>query len=545
MTAPTLDFDAAFADITAQLEREAEQRNAPPLVRFWDGDYRLRGECHQQYSASVSVAMNETGTASIDMPVDYYLAEWCVAAVDRGSNVHMTVDRDGWRGGYILDTVTISKKDDGSKMVRCVFKHDYEHLKHILAWSNPWLPAEFQFPKVWVLFGRSRWALKTTLFVNLMRLEGSLWMLPPDPMDPDSQQGLDQSTWTNVVKPDLEPDRSVAAIVHSRFKSVHDMSKKTVADAQLTWTCRRYLDGDPPPWPGANLRHGCLVWDLVDKSGWNTGTSFGGNLFSGLIYELTHIGQDGHNDGFETVPDPNLPPEAFQPGWTGSIPAAPAVCFREGEYTGIQTSDVSWSPATDVRVVSGGHSPDWVNAGFSLLINGIGAAVSQASLGTIANYGPVADALLAPLYTDVVLAFGNWENRDRRNKLGSFHLWEKWADGSDAAYTLSWLLAMRTGMWQTRQKVRATITVADGCPWRVGAPGHGHFFLGDRVGFTCDGTPPGQVWVEQVTELTLKWDRDTAPTWTIQIGEREPSDPIIDAFSQLQEIFSIVTALGV
>ena len=72
-----------------------------------------------------------------------------------------------------------------------------------------------------------------------------------------------------------------------------DTSKKIVADGQLSWTCRRYLPGDPPPWEGADLRYGCLVWDLVDKSSFGTGTAFRGNVWSGFFKELLNIHGDG------------------------------------------------------------------------------------------------------------------------------------------------------------------------------------------------------------------------------------------------------------
>jgi hypothetical protein len=37
----------------------------------------------------------------------------------------------------MMDELKIIKNDDGSKVVRVLFKHDYEHLKHIIVWANP------------------------------------------------------------------------------------------------------------------------------------------------------------------------------------------------------------------------------------------------------------------------------------------------------------------------------------------------------------------------------------------------------------------------
>lgn len=544
-TVETLDFDQLFEEITAQVKAEQEARIVPPMVRLWDGDWNLRGIVRQEISCSVQWLNNETGTASLEMPLDYYLSEWLVDVDGRPTtNVHLTVDKDGARWSGMMSELQIHKNDKGIRYVRVIFQHDYEHLKHILVWSNPFLPAEIQFPRLWVCFSNHvRWALKTTLLVNLMRLESSLWMLPDDPMDPAQWNNFDQTTWGMVVKPDITEDRSVGGIVHARFKNMHEASRRIVEDAQLTWEPRRFLDGDPPPWPGADVKHGCLVWDLVDNSAFTTGTSFRGNLFDGLFREFVNIHGDGLTETVETVPDPNIPELYTTPGAKGTDPSMPGVIWRDGEHTGIQTSMFSYRPAQDVGVVGGGHSMPGVNEAISATI--IGIAGFLGSLIGQSQIGPAIDAVLKPLYTDVLLAFGKWKSPQRAQRLGWSHYHERWADGADRAYTLSWLLAMRSAMWATREQTRCTVTVADNAPWRIGQNGLGHCFLGTRVGFTVLGMKPGRIFVEQITELTLAWDRASAPLWKLQIGQREPEDPVMKAFALLQDFLGMLQDLGV
>lgn len=545
MATATIDYDAVFDQITSRLKAEKDQRLQPPVVRLWDGDWNLRGTCHQAISASFQFLDNETGTGTLEMPADYYLSTWLADVDGRATtNVFVTMDKDGARWSGMMDELQVIKDEQGRRIVRVLFKHDYEHLKHILAWSNPFLPAEIQFPKLWITWGRARHGLKTTLHCNLLRLEASLWMLPDDPMNPAGWWNLDQSTWSQVVKPDLTPDTSVGAIVHSRFKTMHEVSRKIVADAQLTWECRRYLDGDPPPWPGADLRHGTLVWDLVDKSGWNTGTSFGGSLFSGLIRQFTSIAGNGLDQSLETVDDPNIPGSYSTPGHLGTDPSMPGVVFREGEHTGIQASMYSYKPATDVGVVAGGKSMPGINEMIRATIQMIGDLTAM--IPGVPPLGGVADALISPILMDVFLAFGKWKNVGRAQQLGWSHYHERFQEGADRAYTLAWLLAMRTGMWETREQHSVTLTVADGAPWRIGQNGLGHFFLGDRVGFALQAPmAAGRIIVERVSELTIAWDRETTPTWTIKVGHREPEDPVIKAFETLQEFLGILTDLGV
>lgn len=198
------------------------------------------------------------------------------------------------------------------------------------------------------------------MFCNILRLESSLWALPDDPLDPAQWFDLDQSTWSMVVAPDpVGFDTSLLSIVASRFKDFHTTAKGIFEDAQLTPTFRRWLTGDPEPWAGAGtsaVRHGCLVIDIVDKSAWTSGTSFGGDIFSGLLYEIALFAGDGFDNGSEEIADPAFPASYTTPGQFGVVSAVPSLVYREGEHTGIQTSMFTGSPAKDVQHVTGGHS---------------------------------------------------------------------------------------------------------------------------------------------------------------------------------------------
>lgn len=544
-TVETIDFDAVFDEIAGRLQAEKERRLAPPLIRLWDGNWNLRGIVRREISASFQWLNNETGIGRLELPIDYFITEWLVDHDARSTrNVHITVDKDGARWGGRMEECEVKANEDGSTTVVVIFKHDYEELKHILCWSNPFLPAEIQFPRLWMMFSRARHSLATTLLVNIMRLESSMWMLPDDPLDPAQWFNFDQSTWSMVVKPRaIEDDYTLPALVHSRFKYFHDVAKNVLADAQLTVECRRYLEGDPEPWPGANLRHGCLVIDIVDKSGFTSETSFGGDIFGGLVRAFTNIDGDGLTEGIDIIDDPNYPAEYSAPGFKGTLPVAPWVVFRDGEQTGIQTSSFKFKPATDVQIVAGGHSMPFVNELISQAIQMAGDLTAM--IPFTPPIGGALDAVLAPLYTDTILAFGAWKNVGRAQKLGWSHYHEKFAEGADRAYTLGWLLAMRTGMWQTKETTSHELVVADGSPFYVGERGFGHFFLGDRIGSTVRGMPKGRVYVDRVHELVLAWSRSQAAAWKITIGQREIKDPVLKAWEALQEILSLLRDLGV
>ncbi|MGV9744585.1 Gp37-like protein [Rhodococcus zopfii] len=548
MTAPveTIDFDAVFEDITARLKQEERRRLAPAELYLFDGDWNLRGEIKQEISVNLQFLDDDAGIGVVDMPVDYYLSRWCIDVDSRPTtNIHLVARKDGAEWSGRCYSVKVLKTERGERICRISFKHDREELKYILGYANPFLPPEVQFPKSWVLFGRARWCLKTTLLVNLMRLESSLWTIPDNPLDPSKWFNFDQSTWWQVVKPDTTPDNSVGAIINSRFKTMHDLGKRVVADAQLTWEPRRYLPvlGDEPPWDGADLRNGCLVWDLIDKSGWNTGTSFGGSTFGGLLFEAINFGSDGITENRDQIANPNVPIEYQTPGFKGTAPSMPGVVFLEGEHTGIQSSEWEWSPATAVGFVAGGHSMPGVNEAISAAIQMAGDLIA-AMIG-VPPIGGAADALLRPLYTDVLLAFGKIGNQQRAQRLGGSRYHESFAAGADRAYTLAYLVAQRAAQYASKERVRAILNVADGAPWRIGQHGKGHFFLGDRVAFNVLGMPPGKLYVERVSELVLSWSRTESPNWKITIGEREPEDPAVKALQLIQDAAGALQDLGV
>lgn len=544
-TVATIDFEAEFADLEARLIEDERQRILPGLIRLWDGDWNYRGTVTCENAVNFQWLVNDSGIGRLELPEDYYLSEWLMDHKGRAKkNVHVTFDKDGARWDGRMDECEVVENEDGTTTVVVLFRHSYAEVQYIYCLPNPFLPFEIQFPRLWLLFGPAKWALSLTLLVNVMRLESSLWMLPDDPMDPAQWFNFDQSTWSMVVKPfPIAQDNSNIAIVTARGKQWHEVAKNILADAQLVVVTRRHLEGDPPPWPGANLRHGCLVISIEDKSGWRQETSFGGNLFTGLQRSFINIASDGLTEGVNVISDPTFPDLYKTPGYKGTLPQAPHVIYRHGKYSGITTSSAKYKPATAVQWFTGGHSMPGVNELISAGIQMAGDLI--AAMLFVPPIGGAVDAVLKPLYTDTILAWMGWKSPARAQSLGWSHYKETFADGADRAYTLSALIALRAAMWRTREQYSWTLTVADGAPYRVGESGYGHFFLGDRIGSTIKGQPLGQVFVDQVTELNFGWDRETTPGWTITVGHREPEDPVVKLYSAVQDAVGVARDLGV
>ncbi|KIA59628.1 hypothetical protein [Nocardia vulneris] len=134
----SIDFDAVFAEITDRLKADKERRLIPPLVRLWDGDFNLRGFVKKEYNGKFQFIDNDTGIGTLELPLNHYLSKWLVDVDARQTtNVHLTVDKDGARWSGSIDELLVIKDEQGKRFVRVLFKHDYEHAKHTLVYSNP------------------------------------------------------------------------------------------------------------------------------------------------------------------------------------------------------------------------------------------------------------------------------------------------------------------------------------------------------------------------------------------------------------------------
>lgn len=501
----------------AEFEKKFQEKS---WIRLWDANWNLIDTIEGEYEQKFKFINNDSGNASVSLPMDHHLSEFMMDYQNWPTkSMYLTFDKDGARWSGRIENVRVDVTYDGDREIEITAVHDYQKLKELLVWSNPFLPAEVQFPKAWYLYGPARWAVATTLLFQLIRKNNSLWMIPDDPMDFGQWFDLDMSNWNMAVKPvDFFQDTSLTTLVSSRFKYFHDCVAPICADSQLSITCRRYLPGDENPLPGKNLRYGCLVFDVEDKAGYNKETSFGGNLLTGLSRQIRRVLDDGMTEGLETLPRVTYPDEYRSEGFFGSLPEAPWVVLDSGDYTGVEATTVEYTPPGPSQFVTGGSSMPGVNETIKAAVIGVGGVfgsiIRQSQLGSVAN------ALLEPLYSDVFMAFMAHKHHDRIQEQGWDYPFEYWVDGADKAYTLSALTSLREAKYNTREKLAATVKLTNGAPYWVGPVGHGDFFIGDRVAVHALGMPENQLVVEQVTSLEYTRSAGT-DEWNIEISQPE------------------------
>lgn len=544
---------------TRELRRvEDSLRGQHPLIRIWDAEWTLQHIVTVEYAASFSWISNDTGPGQIELPFDSPVAQWIYdesgrVARGEGRNCEITVDYCGARWPGLMDKFAVEQREDGSVWLVVDWMHDYEHVKWVVVRSNPFMTAAFQWPRAFVCAGPATWALKMCLFLNLLREQSPLLTLPDDPLNPAEWVGstLDMSTWHMVVAPTSFIAAMGSGVVWgipiSRWATWHDLAHTMLEDAELSVTCNRWLTGDPPPWTGANLRHGTLVIDIVDKSGVMIGTSHGGSIFDGLGRTAIEFLED-MIDGTEVLmADATVPPEYYEGNLKLTHKELPYVVFREGHNgSPIQTSDWINSPAKGVQVCTGGHSMPGVNEAISASIQAVfdllGGLILLSSLGSII------DTMLKPLYEDTVLAWWALKSPQRAQHSGWERLFEYFQDASQSgggkAYTIASLMVLRAGFWATKTTVSWKVKVPDALPFMIGDRGIGHFFLDDRVGLVLKGD--SQIHMDRARKLDLSWDAQNPPSWDITIGDdRVLQDPATRAWGKIETLVAGLRDLGV
>ena len=570
-----------------------------PTIELRDGDYILRGEVAGELMLEFEFIENETGMATIMLSLDHYLAKWVMNHRGRRKrNVHTVIEKQGARWSGCMDHYRVVKEKDGRAYLEIVFMHDFEQTKHIRVWCNPFLRPEVQFPKLWIIFGPAKWCILVTLFVNLLRLETSLWTIPDDPTDLTEWMGpsFNPGFWRNIVKPfPFLADNSPISMVFSRFGSFYDTVKTVLEEHQLTLTCRRYLPdkGDSHPFDDLKglwgldpvedllqlvpLRNGCLVWDVEDNSGWGTETAFGGSWLTGFVRALAVLTSDGQVEGVDVFTgDATFPGQYYNPAFLGTSPRAPWVVFEEGPLTGITSSEFSYYEATDTSFIAGGQSMPGVNEAISALINiggdlltsfinseiSIAAATGPFSVVPPIDLPPLGglmDAVAEPLYSDVFAAFMEIPTlraggislpisglEDIQTGLGDFHYYEAKADGEMKAFTLSAFAAVVAEIHRTRPRTAHTLEVSDAAPYVFGEKGYGHCWIGDRVGTSVLGYPiEHQLFVERIKKLKYKQDKDGPSGWQVEIGYREERNPALHILEEVQRFNAAMGQLGI
>lgn len=548
-------------------EYRIERAYDRPVIKLYDGNWVFRGTVHGEIAGNTHLIVNETGTIQLRLPIDLddrrgtWAAFWALDEEARGtSNIHIIVETMGARIGGRMKSkngVRVVRGADGDEVI-IDFLDDIEELKFVHTAGNPFLPlALIQQPKAWMLYMQADHAILITFLANLLRLQLTnisittlLQLLNPANWNIPDLIDLFLSIWSQsqiVIKPRFFGDSvaPLALVVGSIKTSIFDVAAPILEDAELQWDLRRWFKGDPEPWPGAGTgwRDGTLMVGIVDKSAFRKGTSIGGNLFRGLTRTFADLLSNHVEDSYDLFTGETIDETGYRlPGILGTLPEHPYVIYRDGDITGIQTSEFSRSPGGAGRITVGGQSMPGVNELISAAIN-YGGDVLGDNLSivistfagvnvTVGSLGGAIDSFLNPIYRDSILAHMSVPLLLRTSRQGWGHYLETTSTNVTQAFTASSIMDLRRRRRETDPGTSFTLTVANASPWLIGDNGHGHWWHGDRIGGTSKYLMP-RVFVRRNRELDISWGAGKGLEIEAQFGDTRNQ---VDAIERMAEL---------
>ncbi|MFE2998660.1 hypothetical protein ACFXG4_27115 [Nocardia sp. NPDC059246] len=517
-------------------------RSAAPFTRMWmnppdsesSNGLIFRGIIADSVSARYGWRKNVPQQATFRLRVEHYLAQWVISIPNDPNakkNCVITIDEMGgalrWSG--ILHHWQYTRDENNNHFVDITFVDDLQFLMFYLGPPNPLLPIDvFQFPRVLPIFGPSKWAISVMILMQLIRINGNIWTIPDDPFDVGSWSGLfDWSSWQVLIKCnpfDLD-DSSLWTILATRMTRIDQVIADALEDAQLVLRYRRILtvDGETCPVDGVPVcRNGALVLEVVDQSGyWGPdGTATGGGIAGGFARTVQQFLSGFVEDTQVLSTDPEvLAPDAYyEPGYLGTMPGHPWVVVRDSIYTSMQTSHLTWSPATAVSVIVGGDNP-MMDQLMELTIEAIGSAIGYFLLAGFSELGSIAETVIAPFLQGCIFAWIQWKNASRAIDLGWVHLEEVYQSGAENnAWSLSSVAALRSGFLSSKSETSHQFTMGAGGQYLPGL----HFSIGDRIGSTVMYLG-STIFVDQVEIMERSWDWSAgqAPDWKVTVGNNK------------------------
>lgn len=494
---------ARVADATAP-------RNVVLYNKNWEIPYRVFGES----KGSFKHRLNDSAEGSLEIIGTELLRKWMLDELGQDEDLHIIVRSGGLKWSGKCTSITDDVRSDGFRWLHLTFISEFEHLKKVAIYKNPFLPAEVQWPKIFGIAGPSVTCILATLFLNLMRRFALPWTISDNLFDPLSWvTNLNPAHWPMIVKP-VGPltDTSMWCVMASNMGMAYDMFAPTLKDAGLRMVADRWMPGDPQPAPDwYTLEKPTLVWSVEDVSGFRGLT---GTVLDGLAYLVLTVADDFINEIATEVTGVPRPPEYSRPGYKGTLKNFPWVTFRSLERTwgisAIESRMTTIRKATASAILTGGRSPQWVNSGIKLLLNATLGYVGQ----LIGNPNIFVD-LVYPQLENVFLAYDRVPNPLRQQRMGvqGPPFGELWSASGGTGFSLSALQAVRNGFYKSRAYTTTEVKARNCSPYSIGE----HCGVGDRVAVEVGDS--GWFYCDQIYEVDDTWDRDTDPLLPIRIGD--------------------------
>lgn len=490
--------DNPVANITAA-NAAAQVLETPPTdieVTFFDKFYDAQFPCLNYKDINVIWERNGVGTAKIvlmqnDPLVPVVMNCW-------QSVVPVTIQSGNLRWTGRVEYCDYAFKGDphggpASYDVTVFCTSDWQWFDKMYAWPDPFLPIQTQFPSYCFFLGPAVTVVKTLIIENVFRLQSGLWEFVDNALSGDmdwnswfgtlnmNQNDLKNMLVTPIVVIPTDPltDDSYWVSITGRMDKISTLLEKVLKDNGLLLSADLWLPGDPQP-KGLDtvLTVPTIVVDCKNFSGVTGPTS---TFIDGLIEDVVPLQESALYNTLAPFLNPN---NEYAPDGVNIAPAlgvnfhAPWVLFTDLPRSGLTEYHVIPHSPLAYTVIGGGKSPQWLND----LINTCLEWMIQA-IEILVGFTGVPDTLLDGTFDNIIFAFQQIENFQRRKALGPYGFPEYFQQTGASAYTLDEWFALVEGMWDTRGYNGIIVHFDDGYPYTVGKD----LFLGSLASFVTTG----------------------------------------------------------
>lgn len=535
--------------------------NNDVTITVYNKIYQPTGEINDHISLEAEWKRNDIGTATIVLKGnDPNVANIMKATTEVVPIVIQVGDNMRWSGRVNSYALALDSKKE-TLTVECV--DDFTWFSRMLVWPNFLLPIEIQFPKNSIYVGPVVSCVLTMVAEQAFRLQSGLWEFINDPLTilaagtewqilaekwKAAGGNLAEMLLIPIVVQFVDPlfDTSPWVAVQGRMDKIYDLVKDLLMNYGLSLTATLWLPGDPqPPTESMGLSfipfavplsEPTIVVSCVNRSG-VVGPS--GTLVDGFIQDVVDLQGSLLGNTLSPLLNPqnqyypanlgvNIAPALgvnFVPSWVifngDDINAGGAITYKLNGYAPIAHT-----------IIGGGKSPQWLND----LINSTLEFLIDAIEITVGFTG-IPDDLLDGTFDDIILAFQQLENVERREQMGPYGFPEYFTKTGASAYTLDEWFALMQAMFDTSGYNCIQIKWANGYPYTVGQD----VFLGSLVSFVRQG----QMYTDYVYSITLKDDRRSRAEVDIIVGngkrEVNPVLRVVKMVTGLEEVLNTIS----
>lgn len=494
------------------------------------GMMELEGYIGDHIEAEFEFVENEQGPARIELPRNSIWAPVMNKLDQENIFIHAQVNGEWWTGR--VDRVRKRKRGKIRTIIlECV--SDFVWLEAMFAWSAPHRPLGFQAPRQDIRIAPAKTLVSSYIFSTIWRLQAGGGRFPVGLLNNAEKQWPRISRYMQpcVMLPhDPNLDGSRWSTLLARMTSLKDLFQQLLKDEHLVLIARAFIPGrDPQPHPTITLDKPCIYFDIKDNRKRQGST---GNIWEGLFHTIV-----------DTL-DPILSPiiglftgtsdKYSLSKFFGTDPTDPWVVFRDDEDSDIEESEVVINSLQAVTGIVGGHSPDWVNKGITLLINSaIQGLLSAIGIGFLGN-------LISGELDDIVMAFQSATNHAYKKQFGIFALPEAFEGSGTTAFTFDAVQGLRRLMFEIAPSRSFHVSIADGMPFQPFV----HFNVGDPVGWEDEE----MIYTDYVRRIVVTDNRSSRAKIRITIGNEddaeEPMAEVMRRISGVKQAFDFWTLAG-